>query len=221
MEETRLLRERLIRLAVERGRVLVGLCGAPGAGKSTLAERLATELGSTAVVVPMDGFHLAASVIADDDRRDRRGAPDTFDGYGFVAAVARIGDGVDPVVYVPAYRRQIEDPIAGSIEVRPEHTIVLVEGNYLLLDETPWVQLVDRLDEIWYLELAAETVRRERLRRRHQAFGASIEEAHRRAGGSDERNAVRIAAGRDRADRIVTVDDDGRYVLSAGRSQAR
>jgi len=110
-------------------RVIVGICGAPGAGKSTLAALLADELNAvepgTAVVVPMDGFHLAASVIAFDDRATRRGAPDAFDPDGYAALLRRLREDVEPVVYAPEYRRTIEDPVAGAIPVPSQCRVVI------------------------------------------------------------------------------------------------
>ena len=115
------LAQRLLDRSERASRIIVGLCGAPGAGKSTLAERLVAELNQhvpgTAVVVGMDGFHLAASVIAADDRASRRGAPDTFDPDGFAALLRRLRAMTDEVVYAPEYRREIEDPVAGALPV--------------------------------------------------------------------------------------------------------
>src|SRR5262245_1678528 len=95
-------------------RRLLGVCGAPGAGKSTLAGALATALGRRAVVAPMDGFHLAQAELDRLGRADRKGAPDTFDAAGYVALLRRLRTATEPVVYAPRFHREIEEPIAGA-----------------------------------------------------------------------------------------------------------
>lgn len=202
------------------GRFLLGICGAPGAGKSTLAERVATELGPDSVVVPMDGFHLASSLIRGTSLATQRGAPDTFDGAGFVALLGRLRNQHDAVVYAPKYERSIEDPIAGAVPVRIDAGIVIVEGNYLLHTEPPWSTVRALLDETWYVEHADDRIRIERLIDRHIRFGKSPDESAQWVHGSDERNARLIAAGRSRADWIVTEDRAGQLVISRPEDQA-
>jgi pantothenate kinase len=133
------------------GRPVIGICGAPGAGKSTLAERLVTALGADAVLVGMDGYHLAQVELARLGRTERKGAPDTFDAAGYVDLLRRIREQTDEVVYAPEFRREIEEPIAGAVPVRPEHRYVVTEGNYLLLAETPWRDVRTLLTETWFL----------------------------------------------------------------------
>ena len=191
-------------------RVIVGICGAPGAGKSTLAALLADELNAvepgTAVVVPMDGFHLAASVIAVDDRATRRGAPDTFDPDGYAALLRRLREGVEPVVYAPEYRREIEDPVAGAIPVPSQCRIVITEGNYLLHHEPAWRRVRECLDEVWFLEAPSEELRVSRLIERHTHFGKTHEHALAHVFESDERNALLVDSHREGADLILRLD---------------
>ncbi len=203
-----------LRQRAEDGRFLLGICGAPGAGKSTIAQRIADELGRDVVVVPMDGFHLASSVIRDTPLAARRGAPDTFDGEGFVALLRRLRNQQDQVVFAPRYDRTIEDPIAGAIPVSIDTRIVIVEGNYLLQSEPPWASLSELLDETWYVELDDDEVRIERLIARHVQFGKTPNESTRWVHESDERNAKLIAAGRSRADLILTQRRDGQVRIS-------
>jgi pantothenate kinase len=188
-------------------RVLIGICGAPGAGKSTLAEELAAVLNDdapgTAVVVPMDGFHLAASVIAGDARALRRGAPDTFDPDGFAALLRRLRDNSEEVVYAPEYRREIEDPVAGAIPVPRGCPIVITEGNYLLHPDLAWRRVRQCLDEVWFLEAPDERLRVDRLIERHQQFGKTPGDAVAHVLGTDERNAELVARHRDGADVIL------------------
>src|SRR6476659_9979794 len=114
-------------------RALLGIAGAPGAGKSTLAEQLAARIGPGAVVVPMDGFHLHDDELARLGLGDRKGAPETFDVEGYVALLARLREETAHTVWAPAFDRARELSVAGAIGVRPEHRLVVTEGNYLLL----------------------------------------------------------------------------------------
>lgn len=192
-------------LVVPGQRRLLGLTGAPGAGKSTVAEQLVNALGpDVAVLVPMDGFHLANEVLIALGRRDRKGAHDTFDdgGYARLLATVRAQRADDPVVYAPRFRREIEEPIGSSIPVRPTTPLVVTEGNYLLLESGAWPAARACLDEVWFL--APDTgIRHDRLVRRHEAYGKSPEDAKRWALGSDERNAQLIESTSGRADRIL------------------
>jgi pantothenate kinase len=175
-------------------RTLLGLCGGPGAGKSTLARQLVDAVGANAVVVAMDGYHLADQVLVQLGRRERKGAPDTFDRSGFGAALGRIRLAQE-TVYLPRFHRDIEDSIAGEIVVGPTVELVVVEGNYLLL----WPEVRNLLDECWYLA-PPEGVRVERLARRHAEFGKSPADALARAAGQDQHNADVIADTRAHAD---------------------
>jgi pantothenate kinase len=184
------------------GRVMIGICGAPGAGKSTLATTLVDELGRSAVYVGMDGYHLAQAELVRLDRADRKGAPDTFDAAGYVNLLSRLAVQGDETVYAPEFRREIEEPIAGAVAVRPDHRVIVTEGNYLLLADEPWRRVRDLLTETWFLA-PAESLRQDRLIARHQAFGRSLAEARERSLGSDERNAVLINATRQAADLVL------------------
>lgn len=201
------LTARLLGQVAGSTRLIVGICGAPGAGKSTLAALLVDALNTgrpgTAVVVPMDGFHLAASVIAGDDRATRRGAPDTFDPDGFAALLRRLRANSEAVVHAPEYRREIEDPVAGAIPVPRGCPIVITEGNYLLHPDPAWRRVREQLDEVWFLEAPDEDARVAGLIERHERFGKSPEHARRHVLGSDERNAALVAGHRDGADLLL------------------
>ena len=187
------------------GRFLLGLTGAPGAGKSTLAARLAGHFGaSIAAVVPMDGFHLANAELARLGRGGRKGAPDTFDVAGYVALLRRLRRREEgEIVYAPAFHREIEEAVAGSIAVSSDLRLVITEGNYLLQNGA-WGDVRPLLDEVWYVE-GEEGLRHERLMARHVAFGRTLEAARAWIETTDAPNARLIQKNRAWADWIVEV----------------
>jgi pantothenate kinase len=176
---------------------LIGIAGAPGSGKSTIADALAQRLGSS-VVIPMDGFHLPQARLVELGRRDRMGAPDTFDVEAFVETVARLST-TKATVLAPAFDRTIEEPVPGAIELPPELDHVIIEGNYLLLDSGGWQRVAPLLDITVFLELDPET-RQQRLIERHLRFGKSEPDARAWTLGPDESNALLIEATAGRAD---------------------
>ncbi|MGV9629958.1 nucleoside/nucleotide kinase family protein [Streptomyces sp. NPDC003487] len=187
-------------------RAVLGIAGSPGAGKTTLAERLTRALNDTgepwAVHVPMDGFHLADAELDRLGRRDRKGAPDTFDAAGYAALLRRLREETGDVVYAPGFERVLEQPLAGAIPVPPAARLVVTEGNYLLLETGAWARVRAALDEVWFCELPEE----ERLRRliaRHEQFGKAHDEAVAWVHRSDQRNAELVATTRERADLVV------------------
>jgi pantothenate kinase len=184
-------------------RVILGITGAPGSGKSTLAARIVAALAPRAVLVPMDGFHLAGAVLDALGRTDRKGAIDTFDAYGYVALLRRLRARDEPIVYAPEFRREIEEPIACAIGVPADCELVVTEGNYLLAPSEPWGEIRAILDAVWYLDLD-EDVRIARLIARHERYGRTPEAARERALGSDQRNADLIGGWRHLADLVIT-----------------
>lgn len=195
-----LWRARLEALLAGGGRKMLGIVGPPGAGKSTLAHALSELLGERAVAVPMDGFHLANAELARLGKAARKGADDTFDSAGYVALLRRLrAQPADELVYAPEFRREIEEPIANAIPVRPETPLVVTEGNYLLLDRGHWAKVRDLLDEVWYVQVDRD-LRRERLIRRHEQFGRSPQAARDWVARTDDPNADLIEATRLRAD---------------------
>lgn len=192
---------RLDALRRRHPRAVLGVTGTPGAGKSTLAEAIAA--ADDAVSVPMDGFHLADVELDRLGRLDRKGAVDTFDAHGYLALLQRIRVQGDETVYAPAFHRDLEQPIAGSIPVLPQHGLIVTEGNYLLDDDDPWPKVRALLDEVWFVDAAADE-RRRRLVARHIAFGKSPAQAEKWVRDVDERNAIRIERAKPRADWVLT-----------------
>lgn len=188
-------------------RFMLGLAGAPGAGKSTVAQALLHAFEGRAVVVPMDGFHLANSELARLGLAGRKGAPCTFDAAGYVALLERLRRRPDgATVYAPEFRREIEEAIAGAIAVPDDIELVITEGNYLLLDEAPWHGVREQLDETWYVDVDPD-LRRTRLVARHMQFGRSEQAARDWVEGTDEPNARLIEASRPRAQRVLRLGD--------------
>ena len=182
-------------------RSILGIAGEPGAGKSTIAAELAARLG--AALLPMDGYHLPQARLVELGRRDRMGAPDTFDVDGFVRTLRALrGPGE---VLAPAFDRDTEEAVADAIEIRPEVETVIVEGNYLLLDSGGWERVAGLLDVTVFVGVDRD-IRLSRLIDRHVRFGKTPEEARAWSLGPDEANARLIAATAPRADHVITLD---------------
>ena len=179
---------------VPSGIRLLGITGAPGAGKTTLAAALGVP------VLPMDGFHYADVELRRRGLLDRKGAPDTFDAEGYAALLRRVRAGEEGVV-APMFERDLEQPLAGAIPVPTTGTVV-TEGNYLLLDEPRWRAVRAELDVVWHVAVD-DSVRLDRLVARHVRFGKSPDEAWAWVARVDQPNAVRVEAARDRADLVV------------------
>lgn len=184
-------------------RTILGIAGAPGSGKSTLAAWLQEQFGAeTAVVVPMDGFHLGNAIIDGTPLRERKGAMDTFDAGGYLSLLRRLAARDEAVVYAPEFRRTLDEPVAASIAVPADVQLVITEGNYLLANQEPWPEIRAQLDEVWFLETPHE-LRISRLVARHASFGMAPDAAEAWANGPDEANAVLIRSTRHAADRII------------------
>ena len=187
----------------------------PGAGKTTLAQALVAALNAHDAVdadvgapalaahLPMDGFHLANATLDRLGLRHRKGAIETFDGWGFVALLEWVRREVDHTVLAPTFERDVDEPVAGAIAIEPAVRVVVVEGNYLLGDVEPWIRVRGLLDEAWFCD-ADDDERMSRLVHRHTAFGRSPEAAHAWASEVDGANARGIQPTRDRADLVVS-----------------
>ena len=184
-------------------RFLFGVAGPPGSGKSTLAKRLGNELG--APVVAMDGFHRPNAELVASGLRDVKGAPETFDAPAFVRLVRSLRDPTR-TVRCPAFDRVIDEPVSGKVTVDPRDSVVIVEGNYLLLEQEPWSSLSGLLDATAFLDVPSP-LRITRLVARHIEFGRERADAIEFAHGSDAANAVLVEASRSRADLVVLVEE--------------
>ncbi|MFC9353521.1 nucleoside/nucleotide kinase family protein [Arthrobacter sp. NPDC057013] len=184
-------------------RLLLGVAGSPGSGKSTFSACLADALGpDTALVVPMDGFHLGNAIIDGTPLRLRKGAPDTFDVGGYLSLLQRLARRDEDVVYAPDFRRTIDEPVAASLAIPAAIPIIITEGNYLLNDDPRWQQVRAQLDEVWFIDTPHE-LRLARLVGRHMLYGMDRAAAEAWANGPDAANARLIEATRPSADRII------------------
>ena len=199
--------ERAVWLTRDRNeRVIIGLIGKPGAGKSSLSKYLLKHLPKeTTALVPMDGYHLSNAQLKTLGRADRKGAPDTFDANGYVELLKRIKTNFNDEIYFPIFHRDIEESIAAEGVVHPHTTLVLTEGNYLLVESDGWAGVADSLTESWFVDVDNDK-RMARLVARHIKYGKSPEEAHAWANGTDQRNAELIETTRMKAGVIFHLD---------------
>jgi pantothenate kinase len=185
---------------------VLGIVGKPGVGKSTFTQNLLNFLKSDRVaVVPMDGFHLSNEELVKAGKRERKGAPDTFDVQAFIKLLQLLKKRNGREVIFPTFNRESEISIPGGGRILPSATLVVVEGNYLLYPDDGWGEVKNYFDETWYLELN-ENVRKSRLVDRHIFFGKSPIEAATWVENSDEKNALLIGASRTLAGIVVVVD---------------
>lgn len=192
--------------------MLLGIVGAPAAGKSTLARRLVAQVDAalgadTAAYVPMDGFHLANAQLRRLGLADRKGAPETFDVDGYVHLLRRLRAQRERPVYAPDFDRTLEEPVAAALVVPPQARLVVTEGNYLADDGPGWDQVRDLLDEVWYVD-TPQSLRERRLLDRHVGGGRSHAEAEAFILASERPNAERVERSRRHATRIVVPDPD-------------
>ena len=199
---------RAIDLSYGKSRIIIGITGSPGAGKTTVAKEIVTRLNgadtpSRAVYLPMDGFHLANATLDRLGIHDRKGAIETFDGWGFVALLTRVLSEQDHPVYAPSFERPVDEGIAGEVAIPAGVQIVVAEGNYLLVDQEPWNQIPELLAEGWFCETGADE-RLSRLVDRHTRHGRSPSEALAWASSVDGANALLIEPTHARADLVIS-----------------
>jgi pantothenate kinase len=193
---------RLIKEAsAEKPRIIVGIVGPPAVGKTTIAAKLVQLLGPSSIAIGMDGFHLPQATLVKLERRERMGAPDTFDVAGFVSTLARIrNDGGS--VSIPGFDRSIEEPVPNAITITPSFRRIVVEGNYLLTEFGGWERVAPLLDLSFFVRVEHD-IRVQRLIARHIEFGKTPDAAAAWTAGPDADNARLIGATADRADHLI------------------
>ena len=191
-------------------RLLIAIAGPPGSGKSTLAESVVTALNADAnadhhaALLPMDGFHLDTDMLVERGLVARRGAPEIFDAAGFVKLIKAVRTSRDDIRY-PVYDRSEERAIADAATLTADTEIVVVEGNYLLLETSPWNQLKIYFDAQVLLSCSLETLER-RLMTRWLKFGYKPKEAVEKVAGNDLKNARLVIEHSTKAD--LTLSDE-------------
>jgi pantothenate kinase len=180
-----------------------GGIGAGGIGAGGIGAGGVAAGGVAAVYLPMDGFHLANATLERLGRRDRKGALDTFDGWGFLALLQRLRPEADHEIYAPSFRRAVDEPIAGEIAIPAGAGLIVVEGNYLLVDTEPWGRLTELFDESWFCVTPADE-RNRRLVDRHTRHGRTPDAAAAWAEEVDGVNARLIEETQARADLLVS-----------------
>lgn len=186
--------------APKQGRFLTALAGPPGAGKSTLAAELVAALGPGAKAVPMDGFHYDDAVLIARGDRDRKGAPDTFDVHGFLHLLRRLRS--EDEVAIPIFDRDLEISRAGAAIITADDRLLVVEGNYLLLNEPPWPQAAALFDLTVWIDVAEAELDR-RLQDRWAHYGKTPAEARAWIDSNDMPNIRRVTQNSRTADVLL------------------
>lgn len=200
-EQNKELLTRLHSLSRAQSRSLIAIAGAPGSGKSTLAQSLAAEIGPAAAIVPMDGFHHSNAELKQMGLLHRKGAPETFDLAGFHALIQQLLQG--GVIKIPHFDRARDSVVLNAATITDDTRVVLVEGNYLLLDEPDWAAL----DTYWTYRIwidVPDLILSDRLIRRWLGQGLNISAAKERALENDLPNAWRTQANRLAADIVLS-----------------
>lgn len=191
-------------------RFILGITGPPGAGKSTVAEKLLHRWNekhhSTGVIVPMDGYHYSNEDLEKSGTLELKGIPSTFRAELFVDKIQQIKSSPEKTHLCPRFDRSIEASIADAIAVTPDHKFVIVEGNYLLLPTAPWSKLKTLFDTVWYID-CDPTLLDKRLMNRHQEAGKTESAAREKVQSTDAPNAALVATTCSFADLVLHSED--------------
>jgi pantothenate kinase len=191
-------------------RVIIGLAGPPGAGKSTLALAIVStaraRMGQEwAAYLPLDGYHLSNAQLKRLGLLDVKGAPATFDADGYAAMLSRVAADDARDIYVPDYDRTLHEPIAARHRVPAAARLVVTEGNYLAVAEPRWLAAGTSIDRLWYVD-APDALREERLVARQLRGGRDERAARDWVSRSDRPNGELVKRSRDRADLVISLD---------------
>ena len=175
-----------------QGRHMIAIAGAPASGKSTIAEALVKRMnleGMSSALMPMDGFHLDNSILEARGRLQRKGAPDTFDVKSLISFIERMHRG--ETVIAPSFDRSIDQSIASAIKISSEIDWIVVEGNYLLLEDEPWNKLYSYFDLTVFLTVDEHELKA-RLMQRWLSYGFNEQDAKIKIEQNDLQNARHI-----------------------------
>ncbi|PRP75628.1 hypothetical protein PROFUN_07994 [Planoprotostelium fungivorum] len=162
-------------------RYIIGIAGSPGSGKTTTAARIGQQLErlvpGSAVVLPMDG---QLDEMSDPiEAHKRRGAPFTFWADGLITLLKKIKSDTDSQVLAPSFDHALKDPKEDDIVILPTHQIVIVEGNYILLNQEPWKRIQEELlDESIFISCDIDVAMSRLVQRHKQAWGVSPMKRH-------------------------------------------
>lgn len=205
MSEIATIAAKLFKQAAHHDRFIVAIAGPPGAGKSTLSEELRRLMPEgSSIVVPMDGFHFDDIVLERRSLRSRKGAPETFDFAGFETLIKRIRSGEKDIA-IPVFDRSMELSRAAADIVDSQARFILVEGNYLLLDEDPWRRLAPLFDFSIFIDVPRPRLE-QRLMQRWLGFGRSEADSRAWVESNDLPNVDRVLNARREASMVINGD---------------
>ena len=196
------LSDQISAVAESRKRIIVAISGSPASGKSTLVEQLQASLKHS-VIVPMDGFHLDNTVLLSKGLMSRKGSPQSFDSEGYFQLLHRLKHSQE-TVYAPMFDRKADLSRAGAIEIGRDIKVILTEGNYLLLQQSPWDKLAELFDLSISLQVPQTTLK-DRLIQRWLAHGLTKSAAIQRAESNDLLNSVLVEKHSKKADVVMNI----------------
>ncbi|KAM0545792.1 hypothetical protein ACHAPJ_011216 [Fusarium lateritium] len=191
-----------------KSRAIIALAGPPGSGKSTVADEVANRLNAglrkpTTLVLSTDGFHYPRATLDSmsnaAEAHARRGVHWTFDADGVVALARLLNETSQlsvtklPIVRAPSFVHKLKDPIIDDVMISPDVTLVILEGLWLLYDETPWNEIQDLVDETWWIDVDKDLARwRVAERHVHSGIETTLEAALRRVDSNDSLNGEMV-----------------------------
>lgn len=194
-------------------RIVIGIFGPPGSGKTTVSNSIMETINYSkgtgyCAYIPMDGFHLSNRILEARNLRSKKGAPETFDTYGYAELLHRVQHCGPETIFAPDYSRSVHEPIAASLEISPASKIILTEGNYLALPQNDWAAVRTHTSELWFLESDLEALESRLISRQIQA-GKSELQAMEWFTQVDRPNIRAVLKTKHTANRILRIGEDG------------